>query len=376
MINAATKIVYLDYNATAPLLPDVKQSMMDTFDRVGNASAVHQMGRRCRADIDKARKQLAAVLEISSKDITFTSGGTESNHLVLSGLNISKENIYASSVEHASIHKNIVSDNLIPVDINGQVRTDVLAEYFERSNAPKLVSIALANSETGIVQRHLKDIVDLCHKHTCLVHTDAVQAFGKTPVSFSDLGVDLMTISAHKIGGQKGVGALISKANIILKAPLLGGGQEKGLRSGTENIPAIVGFGVAAEISTQTNWTATRQLLDWIIDQLRFMNPNIRINSVEDGLPNTLNVSTPGYNKDTQVIHFDLNGIAVSAGSACSSGKVEQSHVLKAMGLDDMYVNSAIRLSLSPTQTKDDMDQFMTVWHAMQMTKKVEGLLE
>lgn len=188
MISPATKCVYLDYNATAPLLPDVKQSMMDAFDRVGNASAVHQMGRRCRADIDKARKQVAAALEVSSKDITFTSGGTESNHLVLSGLNIPKETIYASSVEHASIHKNVLPENLIPVDIHGQIRIDVLSEYFKRSNAPKLVSIALANSETGIVQRALKDVVTLCHKHKCLVHTDAVQAFGKTPVFFCRFG--------------------------------------------------------------------------------------------------------------------------------------------------------------------------------------------
>lgn len=369
-----TNVVYLDYNATAPLLPDVKLAMIDTLDRVGNASAVHQLGRRCRADIDKARKQIATTLGISSKDITFTSGGTESNHLVLSGLNIPKENIYTSSVEHASIHKNVLPANLIPVDDQGQIRIDVLADYFKCSNVPKLVSIALANSETGIVQRNLKDIVDLCHKHNCLVHTDAVQAFGKIPLSFLGLGVDLMSVSAHKIGGPKGVGALISKANIILKAPLLGGGQEKGLRSGTENIPAIVGFGVAAEIAAKTNWTSTRQLLDGVIDQLKVMNPSIRVNSISDGLPNTLNVSTPGYNKDTQVIHMDLNGIAVSAGSACSSGKVEQSHVLKAMGLDDVYVNSAIRLSLSPTQTQDDMDQFINVWQAMQMTKKVEGL--
>jgi cysteine desulfurase len=369
-----TKVVYLDYNATAPILPAVKQAMIDTLDLVGNASAVHQLGRRCRADIDKARKQLAAALGVSSKDITFTSGGTESNHLVMSGLNIQKENIYASSVEHASIHKNGVSDNLIPVDEQGQIRLDVLAEYFERSNAPKLVSVALANSETGIVQRNLKDVVTLCHQHNCLVHTDAVQAFGKISVSFADLGVDLMTISAHKIGGPKGVGALISKANIILKAPLLGGGQEKGLRSGTENIPAIVGFGIAAEIAAETCWVSTRQLLDGTIDQLKRVNSNIRINSVPDGLPNTLNVSTPSFNKDTQVIHMDLNGVAISAGSACSSGKVEQSHVLKAMGLDDVYVNSAIRLSLSPSQTKDDIDQFIHVWKSMQMTKKVEGL--
>ncbi|MDP3935695.1 MAG: cysteine desulfurase family protein [Alphaproteobacteria bacterium] len=374
MTNSATKVVYLDYNATAPILLEVKGAMIDALDLVGNASAVHQLGRRCRAEIDKARKQLGAVLDVSSKDITFTSGGTEANHLVLAGLNIPKANIYASSVEHASIHKNVMSDNFIPVDTHGQVRVEVLAEYFERPNVPKLVSIALANSETGIVQHNLKDVLELCHKHNCLVHTDAVQAFGKIPVSFEKLGVDLMTISAHKVGGPKGVGALISKANIILKAPLLGGGQEKGLRSGTENIPAIVGFGVSAEIAAKTSWTSTRQLLDWTIDQLMIVNPKVRINSISDGLPNTLNISTPGYNKDTQVIHFDLNGVAVSAGSACSSGKVEQSHVLKAMGFEEVYVNSAIRLSLSPTQTKEDIDQFISIWAGMQMTKKAEGL--
>jgi cysteine desulfurase len=374
MINSTTNVVYLDYNATAPLLPAVKQAMINTFDLVGNASAVHQLGRKCRAEIDKARKQIATSVDVLSKDITFTGGGTESNHLALSGLNIPKENIYASSVEHASIHKNVVSNNLIPVDTHGQLKLDVLAEYFQRSNAPKFVSIALANSETGIVQHRMKDIVELCHRHNCIVHTDVVQAFGKIPVSFSELGVDLMSLSAHKIGGPKGVGVLISKPNLILKASMLGGGQEKGLRSGTENLPAIIGFGVAAEHTLQLQWESTRQLLDWTSDQLKSVNPAVRINSTADGLPNTLNVSTPGYNKDTHVIHMDLNGIAISAGSACSSGKVEQSHVLKAMGVEDVYVKSAIRLSLSPTQTKEDMNQFINVWQRMQTTQKVEGL--
>lgn len=374
MTNVTRNIVYLDYNATAPLLIDAKEAMIAALELVGNASAVHQLGRRCRAEIDKARKQIAAAIDVSPKDITFTAGGTESNHLALMGLNIPKENIYASSVEHASIHKNILLNNLIPVDSYGQIKLDVLSEYFQRAYAPKLVSIALANSETGIVQHRMKDIVELCHRHNCVVHTDAVQAFGKIPLSFADFGVDLMSLSAHKIGGPKGVGVLISKPNLILKAPLLGGGQEKGLRSGTENLPAIMGFGVAAEHAAQAPWQSTRKLLDWVIEQLKHVNPNIRVNSSADGLPNTLNVSTPGYNKDTQVIHMDLNGIAISAGSACSSGKVEQSHVLKAMGVDDMYVNSAVRLSLSPLQNKQDINQFINVWQHMQTTQKVEGL--
>jgi cysteine desulfurase len=369
-----TKVVYLDYNATAPLLPQVKDTMISALDLIGNASAVHHFGRKCRAAIDKARKQIGSVVGALPKEITLTSGGTEANHLAVSGLNISKEFIYGSSVEHASIHKNVLTDNLIPVDRCGQIKLDVLEGYFRRSNAPRLVSVALANSETGIVQYNFKNLVELCHQHNCLVHTDAVQAFGKIPVSFSDLNVDLMTISAHKIGGPKGVGALISRSSLILKAPLLGGGQEKGLRSGTENVAAIMGFGVASELAIHTNWDSARYLINNMMIQMKTFNEAVQINSMADGLPNTLNVSTPGFNKDTQVIHCDLNGIAISAGSACSSGKVEQSHVLKAMGVEDIYINSAVRLSLSPTSTTEDINHFLRAWEQMQATKKVEGL--
>lgn len=369
-----TKVIYLDYNATAPLLPKVKDVMIESLDLIGNASAVHQLGRKCRAEIEKARKKIAAALEADPKDTILTSGGTEANHLALAGLNIPKEYIYASAVEHASIHKNIIFDNLIPVDSNGQIRLDILESYFHRNNSPKLVSIALANSETGIVQHNLKELIGLCRRYNCLVHTDAVQAFGKIPLSFADLDVDLMTVSSHKIGGPKGIGALVSKPSLVLKAPLLGGGQEKGLRSGTENIAAIVGFGVAAELTINTNWAFTKSLVEEAIAQMYRFNPNIKVNSSSAGLPNTLNVSTPGFAKDTQVIHCDLNGIAISAGSACSSGKVEQSHVLKAMGLEDSYINSAIRLSLGPANTDEDINQFIYAWKNMQVAQKVEGL--
>jgi cysteine desulfurase len=369
-----TKIIYFDYNATAPILPQVKEAIIAALDLVGNASSVHRLGRQCRAEVEVTRKKIAFAVDASPKEITFTGGGTEGNHLVLSGLNLPKENIYSSAIEHASIYKNILPNNLIPVDENGQINLDVLKNYFNRSNPPKLVSVALANSETGSVQHNLKELIRLCHDYNCLVHTDAVQAFGKIPISFSDLNVDLMTVSAHKIGGPKGVGALISKSNIMLKPSLLGGGQERGVRSGTENFPGIVGLGVAAEFATQIDWTTVHSLLINLTQQLVQFNPYVRMNSTLDDLPNTLNFSTPGYNKDTQVIHFDLNGIALSAGAACSSGKVEQSHVLKAMNLDDRYINSAIRLSLAPTATMEDITQFINVWKNMQNTKKVEGL--
>lgn len=355
------------------MLPSVKEAMVSAFDFVGNPSAVHRFGRMVRAEIDKVRKTIGNVLDADSKDITFTSGGTESNHLALSGLNIPKHNIYASSVEHASIYKNILAQNLIPVDAEGQVKIDVLKGVFSSNEPPKLLSINLANSETGIIQ-NLPEIIRLCRQNECLVHTDAVQAFGKIPVSFRNLGVDFMTIAAHKIGGPKGVGALISKPNLALKATYLGGGQEKGLRSGTENIPAIIGFGVASELAVQLNWKKVQGLITELVSRLKTINPKIRINSLENGLPNTLNFSTPGYNKDTQVIHFDLNGIAVSAGSACSSGKVERSHVLQAMGIEHEYVSSAIRLSLGPNNNADEINCFLDVWKNMQQVKKVEGL--
>jgi cysteine desulfurase len=369
-----TRCVYLDYNATAPLLPEVKDAIILSMEMVGNPASVHQLGRKCRAEIDKARKQVAAAVDTSAKDITFTSGGTESNHIALIGLNIAKEHIYASSVEHASIYKNIHPDNLIPVDEYGQLRLEALQQAFNRPNHPKLLTIGLANSETGIVQHHLHDIIKICRQHGCLVHTDAVQAFGKIPLSFHGSDVDLMTISAHKVGGPKGVGALISKPNIVLKAQLLGGGQEKGIRSGTENVQGIIGFGVAAELAAGTDWRPVQGMLVEMIHQMKAFNPALRINSNEQGLPNTLNVSTPSFNKDNQVIHMDLNGIAISSGSACSSGKVEKSHVLKAMGLEDRYVESAIRISLGPKQSYDDIQQFIEAWQRMQITQKVEGL--
>lgn len=369
-----TRVIYLDYNATAPLLPQVKDAMMNAWTWVGNPASVHQLGRRCRAEMDTARKHVAAAVDVSAKDVTFTSGGTESNHLALTALNIPKANIYASSVEHASIYKNILSDNLIPVDAEGQLRIDLLQEAFRRPNPPKLLTVGLANSETGMIQHQLYDIIKLCHQNGCLVHTDAVQAFGKVSLSFQGLGVDLMTISAHKIGGPKGVGALISQPNVILKAQLLGGGQEKGIRSGTENVEGIIGFGVAAQHAANSDWKPVRAMLEDAILQMKRFNPAVRVNSSKNGLPNTLNISTPSFNKDTQVIHMDLNGIAVSSGSACSSGKVEKSHVLKAMGLEDIYVDSAIRISLGWNQSNEDLEQFISAWQRMQITQKVEGL--
>ncbi len=368
-----TKITYLDYNSTTPLLPQAKRAMFDAMDLVGNPSSVHQLGRKCRSLIDSARKQVARALDASPYEITFTASGTEANHLALFSLNISAKNIYASATEHSSVHKNILSENLLPVDACGQIQLEVLEKTFEHSCPPKIVSIALANSETGIIQKHLDQVVALCHKYNCLVHTDAVQAFGKIPLSFKDLGVDMMTVAAHKIGGPKGAAALISVSDIPLKAVHLGGGQEKGLRSGTENIPAIVGFGVAASYIALEPWAQVSKKLMGLAHKLQKLYPSIRINSMADGLPNTLNFSTPEYEKHMQVVHFDLNGIALSSGSACSSGKVTQSHVLQALKIPKPFASSAIRISVGPDINQADLDRFIEVWQQLLYTKKSEG---
>lgn len=368
-----TNLIYLDYNATAPMLPAVKSIMMNAFECYANPSSVHKMGRLARGELDKARKTIALTLETDAKNITFTGGGTEANHIVLLGLKFDPKFIYASATEHSSIYKNIAAQNLVPVQLNGQLNLEALQAMFQRDNAPKLLSVALANSETGVVQR-LDEVIKICRTHGCLLHIDAVQAFGKIPVSFDALGVDLMTVSAHKLGGPKGVGAVVSKPNVMLKPILLGGGQERGLRSGTENIAGIVGFAEAAKQAVNFDWSQAKQSLKRVSDAVQMFNSEVRINSDLDGLPNTLNISTPGHFKDTQVIHFDLNNIAVSAGSACSSGKVTSSHVLTAMGINEKYVHSAIRLSIAPYTQQTELDAFICAWKQMQDIRKVEGL--
>jgi cysteine desulfurase len=354
--------LYADYNSTAPLLPSVKNVVLETLEIYGNPSAVHSIGREAKRIIEKARKSIAEAFQ--AKEICFTASGTESNHIAISGLGIDPQYICSLSTDHSSVVQNIFPENRIPVDANGQLLISDLHNRFNSSTPPKLISIGLANAETGIVQ-NLSELVELCHKNDCLVHADAVQAVGKIACSFEDSKVDLMSISAHKIGGARGAAALLYKPYIQFKNMLLGGGQEKGIRSGTENVPAIAGFSEAVNHINYEKWSEIKDLLTILKNRMLSSSVDVSINSKADGLPNTLNLSTLGIQKDVQIVCFDIQGIAISAGSACSSGKVKRSHVLEAMGIDAPYVDSAIRISLGPNSSPLDIELIFNAWASM-----------
>ncbi len=332
--------VYLDYNATAPLRPEARDAMIAAMEICGNPSSVHAEGRAAKALIERARAQIAAAFGADGADIVFTSGSTEGAALALGG-----RGLHGSSVEHDAIRAWTVED--LPVLPSGQV----LAEGPENS------TLQLANSETGIIQSLPKG----------LAVTDATQAFGKLPVAFNWMDVQMALISAHKLGGPKGVGAVVMRRGTDLAAQIKGGGQEMGRRSGTENVIGIAGFGAAAE-------AAAKDLANGVWEQVaEFRNilekaleagskSTIFVGKDQDRLPNTLCFATPGWKGETQVMQMDLSGFAISAGSACSSGKVRASAVLTAMGYDEVTAASAIRVSLGPRTSEEDVLRFAETW--------------
>ncbi|MFY2826654.1 cysteine desulfurase family protein [Ruegeria sp. MALMAid1280] len=332
--------VYLDHNATTPLRPEAREAMISVMDFCGNPSSVHAEGRAAKAVIERARAQIASAFGADGADIVFTSGSTEGASLALGG-----RNLHGSAMEHDAVRAWINED--LPVSMSGQVQVP----------EPEVSTLQLANSETGIIQNLPKG----------LAVTDATQAFGKLPVAFNWLDTQMALISAHKLGGPKGIGAVVMKRGTDLPAQIKGGGQEMGRRSGTENVIGIAGFGAAAE-------TAARDLADGVWEQIReFRNilekaleagskSTIFVGKDQDRLPNTLCFATPGWKGETQVMQMDLAGFAVSAGSACSSGKVRASAVLTAMGYDEVTAASAIRVSLGPLTTEEDVLRFAEAW--------------
>jgi cysteine desulfurase len=335
-----TSRVYLDWNATTPLRPEARAAMTAAMDVVGNPSSVHAEGRAARALLERARAQVAVALGAEGADIVFTSGATEAAALALAGRGLS-----GAMVEHDAVRAWVNCD--LPVDAQGRV--DV--------SDPSRATLQLANSETGIVQ-------DLPQG---LAVSDLTQGFGKLPFAFNWLGVQMGFVSAHKLGGPKGVGALVLRAGTDLAAQLRGGGQEMGRRAGTENLIGIAGFGAAAE-------AAQRDLADGIWDRVaeirNILETSLDISAektifVGKGaarLPNTLCMATPGWKGETQVMQMDLAGFAISAGSACSSGKARPSGVLGAMGFDTATQAGAIRVSLGPKTTKEDVLRFSDAW--------------
>ncbi len=332
--------VYLDHNATTPLRPEARDAMIAAMDVCGNPSSVHAEGRAAKALIERARAQVASAFGADGADIVFTSGSTEGAALALAD-----RNLHGASIEHDAVRSWIVEDI--------SVSSDGSATVSDPANA----TLQVANSETGIVQPLPKG----------LAVTDATQAFGKLAIAFNWMDVQMALVSAHKLGGPKGIGAVVMKRGTDLPAQIKGGGQEMGRRSGTENVIGIAGFGAAAE-------AAARDLANGVWEQVEEFR-NILENALEAGerspifvgkdqtrLPNTSCFASPGWKGETQVMQMDLSGFAVSAGSACSSGKVRASAVLTAMGFDEGTAASAIRVSLGPRTTKEDVLRFAETW--------------
>ena len=333
---------YLDHNASMPLRAESRAAMIGAMDLCGNPSSVHAEGRAARGLIERAREQVAAAFGADGADVVFTSGATEAAALACAG-----RGMLGSALEHDAVAAWV--EARLAVDSAGLVQVD----------APSRSVLQMSNSETGIVQQLPEG----------LAVTDATQSFGKMPVAFNWCGAQMALISAHKIGGPKGVGALVVKRGTEVAARIKGGGQESGRRAGTENLIGIAGFGAAAEVAARDLangvWDKVAQMRDLLQATLEdSVKHTIFVGNGVTRLPNTLCIATPGWKGETQVMQMDLAGFAISAGSACSSGKLRASGVLRAMGYDDETAASAIRVSLGPDTTTDDVMGFGLAWSA------------
>lgn len=369
-------MIYLDFNATAPVLPAVVDAVAHALSVTGNPSSVHQHGRQARQLVQVARGHVASAIDAAPEQIVFTSGGTEANNLALRSAMTAAgcDRILIAATEHDSVLAMVADDEpRLPVAATGLLDLDVLDQMLQAGPGRAVVSVMLANNETGVIQP-ISAIAEICHEHGALLHCDAVQAVGKIPVSFGALGADSMAMTAHKFGGPKGVGALIVKPDLPFQPEIVGGGQEERRRAGTENVASIAGFGEAASRVPELLGHAPRLqgLRNNLQTKIKAMCPAAEIFGKQaDRLPNTLCVTMPNVPGDAQVIAFDLEGISVSSGAACSSGKVSVSHVLAAMGIDEDTAKSAIRVSLGPSTSEQELATFVNVW--AQLSKQLEA---
>lgn len=350
--------VYLDHNATSPLRPAALDAMVEALRAGGNPSSVHGVGRKARAIVDKARRDVAALVGALPADVIFTSGGTEANNLALSGCG--RRRVLVSAIEHDSVRRAVPQAELLPVDGDGVLDLPALKRALAAPGEPALVSVMLANNETGVLQP-IAEVVRLARAAGALVHCDAVQGAGKAPVDFHGLGVDYLSISAHKLGGPTGVGALVVRSGAPLRPDRRGGRQESNRRAGTENVAGIAGFGAAAvQAVSGLDVTALRDHLELALVQIS-VGANVFGGKVPR-IGNTACISMPGVSAETQVVAFDLAGVCVSAGAACSSGKVQRSPVLEAMGVPATEAACAIRISLGWNSVSEDIERLIAVW--------------
>jgi len=348
---------YLDHNATSPLRPAAFDAMVDALKEGGNPSSVHRVGGAARARIDGARRQVAALAGALPAEIVFTSGGTEANNLALKGAG--RRRVLVSAIEHDSVLKAMPSE-IVPVDSNGVVDLAAFEQLLAASKEPALVSVMLANNETGVLQP-VADIVRLARAAGALVHCDAVQGAGKTAVDMHGLGIDYLSLSAHKFGGPAGVGALSVRAGAPFETDRRGGGQEANRRAGTENVAGVAGFGAAAEAAH--DGLDVVKLRDRLEGELLKIAPHAKVyGAAAPRLPNTTCISMPGVRAETQVMALDLAGVCVSAGAACSSGKVARSAVLTAMGIERAEAETALRISCGWHSVSEDIDRLIAAW--------------
>jgi len=372
------KQVYLDWNASAPLRPEVRVTMLAASDIAGNPSSVHAQGRAARRLVEEAREQVAALVGARPQEVVFTSGGTEANVLALTSAietdreKAPRDRLLISAVEHPSVRAGgrFAPESIeeAPVDSRGVVdlaQLEARLLLLAAEGRRPLVSLMLANNETGVVQP-VAAAAEIVHRNGGLLHVDAVQGAGKISFDFNELGADLLSLSAHKLGGPKGVGALIKREHLHLEPLLKGGGQERGMRAGTENVAAIAGFGaaaVAAQRDLAANYARMADLRDVLEAGIRRISPEVVIFGTDaERLPNTTLFACAGIKAETAVIAFDLEGVAVSSGAACSAGKVAASHVLAAMGVAPDLARGAIRASLGPATTEDEIEIFLQAW--------------
>ena len=365
--------VYLDWNATTPLRPEARSAIAAAFDVIGNPSSVHSEGRAARKLVEDARSAVAAALGADQRNVVFASGGTEANALALTpGLRRARgepvQRLIVSAIEHPSVLAGgrfaAGAIKIAPVLPSGVIDLKALTALLA-DKPPALVSVMLANNETGAIQP-VREVAELVHATGGVLHVDAVQSLSRMLININALEADILTISAHKIGGPKGVGAMVVGDTLSgLEALVRGGGQEQGRRAGTENVPGIVGFGAAvkaAMASMDADAARMKGLQAQLEKGLRSHPGTVIFSDSVPRLPNTTLMSAPGLKAETAVIGFDLEGIAVSSGSACSSGKVQPSHVLQAMNADPALLSGAIRLSLGWDTTEADIDRCLEAW--------------
>jgi cysteine desulfurase len=357
-----TDRTYLDWNATAPIRPGAVEAVSDALRHVGNASSVHAFGRAARARVEAARDQVAALVGADPRDVVFTGSGTEANNTVLGFDGWAR--VVVSAIEHDSVRLAHPGADPVAVLRSGVIDLEALAHRLRGTPVPTLVSVMFANNETGALQP-MADVVRLARAAGAYVHCDAVQAAGRAEIDFRSLGLDYLTLSAHKLGGPQGVGALVVRKGAPFAAAQVGGGQERGRRAGTENVAGIAGFGAAAReaLTELAGMDRLRALRDRFETACLELAPEARtFASGAPRLANTSCIAMPGVPAQTQLMAFDLAGVAVSSGAACSSGKVRSSHVLAAMGVDPRTADQAIRVSIGSTTTDADIIRLIAVW--------------